>query len=282
MDQGGGQKVTHDIKLPRGVLIRGKVDRARDWQPLAGSSIQFFPIPARRDVLDGWQAIVASGRRRLVPDRRSRRQGAPARLRTDLRLHSRGDRRRHALAAVKPGGMPILCPRHHPLRGQGRQRTPRRQCRAAAWQDDQGPRVRPRRPDGASTPRSSRRSTSSRSTPPGAATPRFPSATAASRSTVSTPSKAYRVYVLDAEHEWGAAVDTLRQAGRRGAHGPAPALRPGRGAVRRARRQAARRSTSPTSSSWRRPARPCKPDERSKAELSADADFMANVDRKHY
>ena len=57
----GAVKMTHDITLPRGVILRGKVVEQGTGRPLAGSSIQFFPIPPRKDVLDGWEAIVASG-----------------------------------------------------------------------------------------------------------------------------------------------------------------------------------------------------------------------------
>jgi RNA polymerase sigma factor (sigma-70 family) len=58
----GAIKATHDIKLPRGVLIRGKVTEAGTDHPLADSSIQFIPNQTRggREVLSGWGAIVAS------------------------------------------------------------------------------------------------------------------------------------------------------------------------------------------------------------------------------
>jgi RNA polymerase sigma factor (sigma-70 family) len=56
----GAVKATHDIRLPRGVLIRGKVAEARTDRPLAGSSIQFIPARRNDKVLSGWQAIVAS------------------------------------------------------------------------------------------------------------------------------------------------------------------------------------------------------------------------------
>ena len=59
VDQGGGQG-DHDIKLRRGVLIRGKVTEAGTGRPLAGSSIQFIPVRGNETVLSGWQAIVAS------------------------------------------------------------------------------------------------------------------------------------------------------------------------------------------------------------------------------
>jgi protocatechuate 3,4-dioxygenase beta subunit len=58
----GAVKATHDIKVRRGVLIRGKVTEAGTNRPLAESSIQFIPVGAQfgDSVLSGWQAIVAS------------------------------------------------------------------------------------------------------------------------------------------------------------------------------------------------------------------------------
>ena len=50
-----------DIKLPRGVLIRGKVTEAGTGRPLAGVEHPVHPRSERDDkVLSGWQAIVAS------------------------------------------------------------------------------------------------------------------------------------------------------------------------------------------------------------------------------
>ncbi len=56
----GTVKATHDIKLRRGVLIRGKVTDATTGRPLPASSIQFMPVNGGDSVLSGWQAIVAS------------------------------------------------------------------------------------------------------------------------------------------------------------------------------------------------------------------------------
>jgi RNA polymerase sigma factor (sigma-70 family) len=56
----GTVMMNHDIKLPRGVLIRGKLTEEGTGRPLAGASIQFIPARSREDVLTGWQAIVAS------------------------------------------------------------------------------------------------------------------------------------------------------------------------------------------------------------------------------
>jgi len=54
-------KATRDIKLRRGVLIRGKVTEQGTGRPLPASSIQFIPVRGRDSVLSGWEAIVASG-----------------------------------------------------------------------------------------------------------------------------------------------------------------------------------------------------------------------------
>ena len=56
----GTVKATHDIKLKRGALIRGKVTEAGTDRPLTASSIQFIPVRGDDQVLSGWQAIVAS------------------------------------------------------------------------------------------------------------------------------------------------------------------------------------------------------------------------------
>jgi RNA polymerase sigma factor (sigma-70 family) len=56
----GAVKATHDIKLRRGVLIRGKVTEAGTGRPLPSSSIMFMPVRGDDKVLSGWQATVAS------------------------------------------------------------------------------------------------------------------------------------------------------------------------------------------------------------------------------
>ena len=50
-----------DIRLPRGVLIRGKVTEERSSRPVAGASVQYFPMFRRgTDNLGGSKSIVAS------------------------------------------------------------------------------------------------------------------------------------------------------------------------------------------------------------------------------
>ncbi len=58
----GAVKKTLDLRMPRGVVIRGKVTEAGTNRPLAGATIQFIPAGHRRpgDALSGLQAMVAS------------------------------------------------------------------------------------------------------------------------------------------------------------------------------------------------------------------------------
>ena len=56
----GAVKKVMDIKLPRGILIRGKVIEEGTGHPLTGASLQYYPMNRRDDILGGWQAIVAS------------------------------------------------------------------------------------------------------------------------------------------------------------------------------------------------------------------------------
>jgi RNA polymerase sigma factor (sigma-70 family) len=55
-----------EVKLPRGVLVRGKVIEAPAGQPVAGAGVQFVPREAgnpnlRPDVLTRWENVTASG-----------------------------------------------------------------------------------------------------------------------------------------------------------------------------------------------------------------------------
>jgi RNA polymerase sigma factor (sigma-70 family) len=56
----GAVKRTLDITLPRGVLIRGKVTEERTGRALSGASVQYLPCRKPRNVIDGWQAVVAT------------------------------------------------------------------------------------------------------------------------------------------------------------------------------------------------------------------------------
>jgi RNA polymerase sigma factor (sigma-70 family) len=56
----GAIKKVVDIKLPRGILIRGKVTEENTGRLVGNASVQYIPARSRDDVLSGWQAIVAS------------------------------------------------------------------------------------------------------------------------------------------------------------------------------------------------------------------------------
>ena len=56
----GAVKKEIELKLPRGVLIQGKVSEEGTGRPVAGASVQFFPRNPREDILGGLEALVAS------------------------------------------------------------------------------------------------------------------------------------------------------------------------------------------------------------------------------
>jgi RNA polymerase sigma factor (sigma-70 family) len=49
-----------DLKAPRGVLIQGKIHEEGTGRPLARASVQYLALGGSREILSGWQAIVAS------------------------------------------------------------------------------------------------------------------------------------------------------------------------------------------------------------------------------
>jgi RNA polymerase sigma factor (sigma-70 family) len=62
----GSVKQAVEVKLPRGVLVRGKVTEAPSGKPVEGASVQFLPRDAnnpnrREDIVTGWQGVVLSG-----------------------------------------------------------------------------------------------------------------------------------------------------------------------------------------------------------------------------
>ena len=56
----GTVKVAVDIKVPRGVVIRGKVTEDGTARSLAGASVQYIASRRTEGVTGGWQAVVAS------------------------------------------------------------------------------------------------------------------------------------------------------------------------------------------------------------------------------
>jgi hypothetical protein len=57
----GAARKEIDVRLPRGVLLRGKVTEAGTNRPLPDSTVYYIPLNGPADVLSGSQASVASG-----------------------------------------------------------------------------------------------------------------------------------------------------------------------------------------------------------------------------
>ena len=252
----GAVKKELDIKVPRGVLIRGKVTEAGTGRPLAGSSIQFIPMrgPVRRRHalgLAGHREPAGTTARSRSPSRPARgtcsssarpATTSSARSATDeLYRGQPGGRRYYAHAIipyeVKAGDPPreVAAALRPGVTIKGRVEGPDGQTVTDAiilttlhiepfnpyWRGDYR-RQGPRRPLRAARPRSR------------------------GLHADLDPRRRPRV---------GRDGRGLRQAGRRGPDDPAPALRPGQGAVRRARRQAGRQAPAHASRSSPRPAR---------------------------
>ena len=56
----GAVKREMDVKLPRGVLVRGKVTVGGAGEPISGASVQYIAAKRPDNILGGWQAVVAS------------------------------------------------------------------------------------------------------------------------------------------------------------------------------------------------------------------------------
>ena len=56
----GTVKKTQDFKLPRGVLLRGKVIEQGSGRPLPAASVQWIAVRPKSGVIEGWQAVVAT------------------------------------------------------------------------------------------------------------------------------------------------------------------------------------------------------------------------------
>ena len=137
----GAVKATHDIKVRRGVLIRGKVTEDKTGRPLPASSIMFIPVRGGDRVLSGWQAIVAS------QNDGSFQIAVPAGKGHLLVFGPTGD---YVLGEIGSNQLyydrqaaSAIRPRDHPLRGQTRRLAPRSRRRAAAGYHDQGRVSRP-------------------------------------------------------------------------------------------------------------------------------------------
>jgi RNA polymerase sigma factor (sigma-70 family) len=56
----GAIKTVVDLKLRRGIVIRGKVTEEGTGRPIAGAAVQYLPARSPNDVISGYTAVVAS------------------------------------------------------------------------------------------------------------------------------------------------------------------------------------------------------------------------------
>ena len=225
------------------MLIRGKVTEEGTGRPVAGASVQYFAMKQPRDMLDG-------GRDRREEDGSFRLAVPPGKGHLlgpgpDARLRPRRDRRRDALlragspAALRFYAHDIIAYEvqageapHELTRTLRPGKTLRGRVVGPAGETVQDA-VDPH----PAADRSHRTSTWQDHNFIHARDGRF-------ELHGFDPEKAAPVYFLDADHEWGAAVELSgKQAGEE-LTDPPPAVRPGEGAVRRARRQARRQAAA--------------------------------------
>ncbi len=276
----GAVKANHDLKLPRGVSIRGKVTEQGTGRPLAGSSIQFLPIRGDDRVLSGWQATVASR------DDGSFQIAVPAGKghllvfgpTPDYILAEIGSNR---LYADRPGGM-----RHH---GHAiiayEARTGDRPLEvSASLRPGVTIKGRVEGPGGQTVTEASLITTLhiEAFNPEWRGDFQVPIRDGRFELHGLAPEASARVFVLDAEHQWGASVDLsgkqagedvtirLQPCGQARARFVGPDGKP----VAKHRPHIEFVAT-PGPSRYSRNAQ-------DQEALSADAEFMANVDRKHY
>ncbi len=235
----GAVRVTHDIKVQRGVLIRGKVTEQPTGRPVPGSSIQYIPIGGTSSggVLSGWQAIVASqddGSFRIVvpPGKGHLLVYGPT---SEYVLGEVGSNRLHS---DRPGGNRIRAGAFIPYDVKAGDSP---HDVVAALRRGVTIRGRVEGPDSRTVTAGFILTTlHTMAINPGwrGDLNNVPIRDGRFELHGLDPEGSTRIYLLDAEHEWGATVERLGQAGRRGPDHPARALRPGEGAVRRARRRA--------------------------------------------
>jgi protocatechuate 3,4-dioxygenase beta subunit len=278
----GAVKMTYDIRLPRGVVIRGKVTEAGTNRPLAASSIQFIPMrtPGGDKVLSGWQAIVASrddGTFQLAvpPGRGHLLVFGPS---GDYVLGAIGF---NTLYSDRPGGMRYYA--HAVIPYEVKAGDPPREV-AAALRPGATIKGRVEGPDGQTITDASILSTLiiEAQSPNWRGHYQVPVRDGRFELHGLNPKGATRICVLDPEHEWGATAEVSgKQAGedltiRLQPCGRAKARFVGPDGQPVARLQPHFEFVMTPGPNYMSQA------ERDKVELSADADLLANVDRKHY
>jgi RNA polymerase sigma factor (sigma-70 family) len=269
-----------DIKLPRGILIRGKVTEEPTARPVKNASVQYIPARQRDDLLSGWQAIVASkddGSYQITvpPGKGHLLVFGPT---PDFVLKEIGSNR---LYQDKPGGQRYYAHAIIPYEAIAADQSPEISASLGRGLTIKG---RVQGPDGQTVTEAFllTRLLIKPTNPFWRGNQQTPVRDGRFEVHGLAPDGTTRVYILDAEHQWGASVDlTGNQAG-------------GDLTIRLERcGQARARFVGPD----RRPLAKYQPhfeivvvpgpsrysrSKRDSTELSADADFVANVDRKHY
>jgi hypothetical protein len=276
-------RMTHDIKLPRGVLISGNVTEAGTGRAVPASSIQFVPVqvPGGASVLSGSRALVASqndgsfqisvppgkghllvvgptsdyvvdeiGHNTLQSDRPGGwRYRAHAIIRYEVKA---GDAPRAVAAVLQPGATikgRVEGPDHQIVTDAFILTTLHTEANRLDWQGSFRVPVR---------------------------NGRFELHGLA-------PDASTRIFVLDPEHQWGATVEV---SGRQAGEDLIIGLQPCGQAKGRFVGPDGKPRTKPMAMyefiATPGPSRNSRRNKEDQAKLTADADFLANVDRKHY
>jgi RNA polymerase sigma factor (sigma-70 family) len=278
----GAVKMTYDIRLPRGVLIRGKVTEAGTNRPLAASSIQYIPMRTSGGdkILSGWQAIVASREDGTF-------QIAVPPGKGHLLIHSPTGE--HVLSEIgfntlysgQPGGMRNRA--HAIISYEVKAGDPPHEV-AAALRLGATIKGRVEGPDGQTITDGFILTTlnTEAQNPHWRGHYQVPIRDGRFELHGLDPKGAARVFVLDPEHEWGATVEI---SGKQAGEDLTIRLQPcGRAAARFVGPDGKPVAKHQPSFEFVMTPGPnyMSRSERDRAQLSADADFMANVDRKHY
>ena len=278
----GAVKTTKDIKLPRGVLIQGKVIEHGSGRSLAGASVQWIARAERHDLIDGWQAVVAT--RKMAPIRSSSHLEKGACLFT-VRLPTTSSKRSAAGCSSKASraGNATTPTTSFPTMPSPVTRCSEVNSELELGRDREGP-----------SDRSG--GTDRRQTAEIVALLHFNYFHLNWRGDLTIhardgafelhgldPEKATRVSFLDADHQWGTTVELSGNQSGNDVTVRLLAMRPGDGAVRSVRMASRSPEISRTSKSWAAPAHqqgPGAPKHQDK--LAADAAYVVNLDRKHY
>ena len=270
-----------DIPVPRGVLIRGKVTEAGTGRPLAASTIYCIPVGERRGVLSGWQALVASrddGSFQIVapPGKGHLLVFGPT---GDYILTEIG---RNALESDRPGGWRYRV--HAIIPYEVKADDPPREV-AATLRPGVTIKGRVEGPDGQKVTDAAVITTLRVEANHPAWLGRYQVKVQDGHFELHglAPEGSTRIHVLDAGNEWGATVDI---AGRQAGEGVMIRLQPcGRAKMRFVGPDG--KPITKHEAQFEFVATPgpsvyTRKSTQEQATLAADADFLANVDRKHY